>query len=132
MQHPSAVSKCFLSVIVCSVALMCPQSPFAGVTVSQLDEETYSVFAPTPGAMHEAREFIGEICKDDVSSHFCLSSRVCSLCLCLTGFLFFLLQQEVNLEFGAIYTATITEIRYKTLTEIWYKKCFGVEIKLFA
>uniref|UniRef100_A0A8C5IQN6 polyribonucleotide nucleotidyltransferase n=1 Tax=Junco hyemalis TaxID=40217 RepID=A0A8C5IQN6_JUNHY len=50
-----------------------------GVTVSQLDEETYSVFAPTPGAMHEAREFIGEICKDDVSSHFCLSSTVCSL-----------------------------------------------------
>ncbi|KAF2987768.1 hypothetical protein EK904_015180 [Melospiza melodia maxima] len=58
--------------------------PVVGVTVSQLDEETYSVFAPTPGAMHEAREFIGEICKDD---------------------------QEVNLEFGAIYTATITEIR---------------------
>ncbi|NWI28567.1 PNPT1 nucleotidyltransferase, partial [Sula dactylatra] len=55
-----------------------------GVTVSQLDEETYSVFAPTPSAMHEAREFIGEICKDD---------------------------QEVNLEFGAVYTATITEIR---------------------
>ncbi|KAK2520268.1 Pnpt1 [Columba guinea] len=55
-----------------------------GVTVSQLDEETYSVFAPTPCAMHEAREFIGEICKDD---------------------------QEVNLEFGAVYTATITEIR---------------------
>ncbi|KFV46300.1 hypothetical protein N341_08185, partial [Tyto alba] len=55
-----------------------------GVTVSQLDEETYSVFAPTPSAMHEAREFISEICKDD---------------------------QEVNLEFGAIYTATITEIR---------------------
>ncbi|XP_075606012.1 polyribonucleotide nucleotidyltransferase 1, mitochondrial [Balearica regulorum gibbericeps] len=55
-----------------------------GVTVSQLDEETYSVFAPTPGAMHEAREFIREICKDD---------------------------QEVNLEFGAVYTATITEIR---------------------
>uniref|UniRef100_A0A8B9NBP0 Polyribonucleotide nucleotidyltransferase 1, mitochondrial n=1 Tax=Accipiter nisus TaxID=211598 RepID=A0A8B9NBP0_9AVES len=55
-----------------------------GVTVSQLDEENYSVFAPTPGAMHEAREFIREICKDD---------------------------QEVNLEFGAVYTATITEIR---------------------
>ncbi|XP_075269717.1 polyribonucleotide nucleotidyltransferase 1, mitochondrial isoform X2 [Opisthocomus hoazin] len=55
-----------------------------GVTVSQLDEETYSVFAPTPSAMHEAREFIREICKDD---------------------------QEVNLEFGAVYTATITEIR---------------------
>ncbi|NXV35541.1 PNPT1 nucleotidyltransferase, partial [Rissa tridactyla] len=55
-----------------------------GVTVSQLDEETYSVFAPTPSAMHEAREFIHEICKDD---------------------------QEVSLEFGAVYTATITEIR---------------------
>ncbi|KAI6072093.1 Polyribonucleotide nucleotidyltransferase 1, mitochondrial [Aix galericulata] len=55
-----------------------------GVTLSQLDEETYSVFAPTPNAMHEAREFIREICKDD---------------------------QEVNLEFGAVYTATITEIR---------------------
>uniref|UniRef100_A0A663MYL0 polyribonucleotide nucleotidyltransferase n=1 Tax=Athene cunicularia TaxID=194338 RepID=A0A663MYL0_ATHCN len=55
-----------------------------GVTVSQLDEETYSVFAPTPSAMHEAREFIHEICKDD---------------------------QEVNLEFGAVYTATITEVR---------------------
>ncbi|NXJ13030.1 PNPT1 nucleotidyltransferase, partial [Odontophorus gujanensis] len=55
-----------------------------GVTLSQLDEETYSVFAPTPSAMHEAREFIREICKDD---------------------------QEVNLEFGAVYTATITEVR---------------------
>uniref|UniRef100_A0A8B9PQE2 Polyribonucleotide nucleotidyltransferase 1, mitochondrial n=1 Tax=Apteryx owenii TaxID=8824 RepID=A0A8B9PQE2_APTOW len=55
-----------------------------GVTLSQLDEETYSVFAPTPSAMHEAREFIREICKDD---------------------------QELNLEFGAVYTATITEIR---------------------
>uniref|UniRef100_A0A8C7EHK6 Polyribonucleotide nucleotidyltransferase 1, mitochondrial n=1 Tax=Nothoprocta perdicaria TaxID=30464 RepID=A0A8C7EHK6_NOTPE len=55
-----------------------------GVTLSQIDEETYSVFAPTPGAMHEAREFIREICKDD---------------------------QELNLEFGAVYTATITEIR---------------------
>ncbi|NWX90857.1 PNPT1 nucleotidyltransferase, partial [Nothoprocta pentlandii] len=55
-----------------------------GVTLSQIDEETYSVFAPTPGAMHEAREFIREICKDD---------------------------QELNLEFGAVYAATITEIR---------------------
>ncbi|KAG8443987.1 hypothetical protein GDO86_009245, partial [Hymenochirus boettgeri] len=36
-----------------------------GVTISQLDEETFSVFAPTPSAMHEAREFINEICKDD-------------------------------------------------------------------
>ncbi|XP_054853930.1 polyribonucleotide nucleotidyltransferase 1, mitochondrial [Eublepharis macularius] len=55
-----------------------------GVTVSQIDEETFSVFAPTPAAMHEAREFITEICKDD---------------------------QEYQLEFGAVYTATITELR---------------------
>lgn len=55
-----------------------------GVTISQMDEETFSVFAPTPGAMHEAQEFINEICKDD---------------------------QELQLEFGAIYSATITEIR---------------------
>uniref|UniRef100_UPI0037E94A8F polyribonucleotide nucleotidyltransferase 1, mitochondrial n=1 Tax=Semicossyphus pulcher TaxID=241346 RepID=UPI0037E94A8F len=55
-----------------------------GVTISQVDEETFSVFAPTPGAMHEAQEFITEICKDD---------------------------QEQQLEFGAIYTATILEIR---------------------
>ncbi|XP_013370178.1 PREDICTED: polyribonucleotide nucleotidyltransferase 1, mitochondrial isoform X2 [Chinchilla lanigera] len=55
-----------------------------GVTISQVDEETFSVFAPTPSAMHEAREFITEICKDD---------------------------QEQQLEFGAVYTATITEIR---------------------
>lgn len=32
-----------------------------------MDEETFSVFAPTPSAMHEARDFITEICKDDVS-----------------------------------------------------------------
>ncbi|XP_068088525.1 polyribonucleotide nucleotidyltransferase 1, mitochondrial isoform X1 [Hyperolius riggenbachi] len=55
-----------------------------GVTVNQVDEEVFSVFAPTPSAMHEAREFISEICRDD---------------------------QEFSLEFGAIYTATITEIR---------------------
>ncbi|KAM9364268.1 polyribonucleotide nucleotidyltransferase 1, mitochondrial [Pholidichthys leucotaenia] len=55
-----------------------------GVTISQVDEETFSVFAPTPGAMNEAQEFISEICKDD---------------------------QEQQLEFGAVYTATITEIR---------------------
>ncbi|XP_043843848.1 polyribonucleotide nucleotidyltransferase 1, mitochondrial isoform X2 [Dromiciops gliroides] len=55
-----------------------------GVTVSQVDEETFSVFAPTPSAMNEAREFITEICKDD---------------------------QEYELEFGGVYTATITEIR---------------------
>lgn len=39
---------------------------FKGVTISQVDEETFSVFAPTPSAMHEARDFITEICKDDV------------------------------------------------------------------
>ncbi|XP_068183367.1 polyribonucleotide nucleotidyltransferase 1, mitochondrial [Antennarius striatus] len=55
-----------------------------GVTISQMDEERFSVFAPTPGAMNEAQEIIGEICMDD---------------------------QEDQLEFGAIYTATITEIR---------------------
>ncbi|XP_071756164.2 polyribonucleotide nucleotidyltransferase 1, mitochondrial [Centroberyx gerrardi] len=55
-----------------------------GVTINQVDEETFSVFAPTPGAMNEAQEFISDICKDD---------------------------QEQQLEFGAVYTATITEIR---------------------
>ncbi|XP_055484744.1 polyribonucleotide nucleotidyltransferase 1, mitochondrial [Psammomys obesus] len=55
-----------------------------GVTISQVDEETFSIFAPTPSAMHEARDFITELCRDD---------------------------QEQQLEFGAVYTATITEIR---------------------
>ncbi|KAI4812306.1 hypothetical protein KUCAC02_023705 [Chaenocephalus aceratus] len=55
-----------------------------GVTISQVDEETFSVFAPTPGAMNEAQDLICDICKDD---------------------------QEQQLEFGAIYTATIIEIR---------------------
>ncbi|KAJ7341291.1 hypothetical protein JRQ81_005215 [Phrynocephalus forsythii] len=55
-----------------------------GVTVTQLDEETFSIFAPIPTAMHEAQEFITEICKDD---------------------------QDYKLEFGGIYTATITELR---------------------
>uniref|UniRef100_A0A667ZK37 Polynucleotide phosphorylase 1 n=1 Tax=Myripristis murdjan TaxID=586833 RepID=A0A667ZK37_9TELE len=55
-----------------------------GVTISQMDEETFSVFAPTPGAMNEAQDFITEVCKDD---------------------------QEQQLEFGAVYTATICEIR---------------------
>ncbi|XP_028324212.1 polyribonucleotide nucleotidyltransferase 1, mitochondrial [Gouania willdenowi] len=55
-----------------------------GVKISQVDEETFSVFAPRPAAMHKAQMFINEICKDD---------------------------QEQQLEFGAIYKATITEIR---------------------
>lgn len=44
---------------------------FQGVTISQVDEETFSLFAPTPGAMNEAQEFIAEICKDDVSLTTC-------------------------------------------------------------
>lgn len=36
-----------------------------------MDEETFSVFAPTPGAMNEAQDFITEICKDDVSFTTC-------------------------------------------------------------
>ncbi|CAM4724801.1 hypothetical protein PO909_019991 [Leuciscus waleckii] len=55
-----------------------------GVTISQVDEESFCVFAPTPSAMSEAQEFIRDICKDD---------------------------QEQQLEFGAVYTASITEIR---------------------
>lgn len=35
------------------------------------------MFAPSPGAMHEAQEFISDICKDDVSQ----SSHVLSLCV---------------------------------------------------
>lgn len=42
-------------------------SLFEGVTISQVDEETFSVFAPTPGAMNEAQDLICDICKDDVS-----------------------------------------------------------------
>uniref|UniRef100_A0A667ZWP9 Polynucleotide phosphorylase 1 n=1 Tax=Myripristis murdjan TaxID=586833 RepID=A0A667ZWP9_9TELE len=38
-----------------------------GVTISQMDEETFSVFAPTPGAMNEAQDFITEVCKDDTT-----------------------------------------------------------------
>ncbi|XP_016106691.1 polyribonucleotide nucleotidyltransferase 1, mitochondrial [Sinocyclocheilus grahami] len=56
-----------------------------GVTISQVDEETFSVFAPTPGAMSEAQELIRAVCRDD---------------------------QEQQLEFGAVYTATVTEIRW--------------------
>uniref|UniRef100_A0A2K5XZX6 polyribonucleotide nucleotidyltransferase n=1 Tax=Mandrillus leucophaeus TaxID=9568 RepID=A0A2K5XZX6_MANLE len=52
--------------------------------ISQVDEETFSIFASTPSAMHEARDFIAEICKED---------------------------QEQQLKFGAGYTATITESR---------------------
>lgn len=84
------------------------------------------MFAPTPSAMHEAREFIREICKDDVRTGFLLLAvLVCSFWVHVLLFFFlFSLQQEVNLEFGAVYTATITEIRYE--------KCSEIELNLFT
>ncbi|XP_034857411.1 polyribonucleotide nucleotidyltransferase 1, mitochondrial isoform X4 [Mirounga leonina] len=81
-----------------------------GVTVSQVDEETFSVFAPTPSAMHEARDFITEICKDDVSIDLIILFSTFCCCLFIL-WLILHLQQEQQLEFGAVYTATITEIR---------------------
>lgn len=68
------------------------------------------MFAPTPSAMNEAREFISAICQDDVRTDFpylLLALYLKSLCLTT----FFFLQQEVLLEFGAVYAATIVEIR---------------------
>ncbi|TSN95647.1 Polyribonucleotide nucleotidyltransferase 1, mitochondrial [Bagarius yarrelli] len=47
-----------------------------GVTISQVDEETFSVFAPTPYALHEAQEFITEICKDDIKHPSALGLEV--------------------------------------------------------
>lgn len=77
MQNNFALCKSFLNVnfllaeTVANVHLNpLTKFSFQGVTVSHLDEETYSVFAPTPSAMHEAREFIREICKDDVRTDF--------------------------------------------------------------
>ncbi|XP_035687373.1 polyribonucleotide nucleotidyltransferase 1, mitochondrial-like [Branchiostoma floridae] len=64
-----------------------------GVTITQVDEETFSVFAPNTAAMNEAREEIDNLLKD---------------------------KREPQLDFGAIYTATITEIRES-----------GVMVKLF-
>lgn len=76
------------------------------------------MFAPTPGAMHEVLEFVSEISKDDVSFppreemrqtriefivHVINEKYVHRRC--------FWLQQEQQLEFGAVYSATITEIR---------------------
>ncbi|XP_077991043.1 polyribonucleotide nucleotidyltransferase 1, mitochondrial-like [Glandiceps talaboti] len=55
-----------------------------GVTITQVDESNFSIFAPTPTAMNEAKEQIEELLKDD---------------------------REMELEFGGVYTATITEIR---------------------
>lgn len=53
----------------------------SGVTISQVDEETFSVFAPTPHAMHEAQEFITDICKDDV----CFVAHVYNFITSITG-----------------------------------------------
>lgn len=78
-----------------------------------MDEETFSVFAPTPSAMHEARDFITEICKDDVSIGLIIVTFFYFLFLFSLWILWLILhlQQEQQLEFGAVYTATITEIR---------------------
>lgn len=55
-----------------------------GVTISPIDETHFSVFAPTPAAMEEAKEVIDDLLKEE---------------------------REPQLEFGAIYTATIVEVR---------------------
>uniref|UniRef100_A0A2K5HZC2 Uncharacterized protein n=1 Tax=Colobus angolensis palliatus TaxID=336983 RepID=A0A2K5HZC2_COLAP len=79
------------------------------VTISQVDEETFSIFASTPSAMHEAKDFIAEICKED---------------------------QEQQLEFGAGYIATITESRdtgvmvklYPNMTVVKHPTALGLEV----
>ncbi|XP_071833278.1 polyribonucleotide nucleotidyltransferase 1, mitochondrial-like [Apostichopus japonicus] len=55
-----------------------------GVTISPIDATHFSLFAPTPTAMDEAKEKIDELLKED---------------------------REPELDFGAIYTATIVEVR---------------------
>lgn len=92
------------------------------------------MFAPTPGAMSEAQDFIGEICKDDVSLQGCSDAFLVIVQNTFTALYqrdlnprllqytcvyihvhkhacLLLLQQEQQLEFGAIYSATIIEIR---------------------
>lgn len=54
-----------------------------------MDEETFSIFAPTPSAMHEARDFIIEICKDDVSTVLIIVSS--PFCLVLNLMVYFAL-----------------------------------------
>lgn len=63
--------------------------------------------------MHEARDYIMEICKDDVSMDLITVIFFYFLLLFsqLILWLILHLQQEQQLEFGAVYTATITEIR---------------------
>ncbi|XP_063958520.1 polyribonucleotide nucleotidyltransferase 1, mitochondrial-like [Lytechinus pictus] len=55
-----------------------------GVTITPVDETHFSVFAPTPSAMSEAKERIEQLLLED---------------------------KEPDLEFGGIYTATISELR---------------------
>ncbi|XP_072181940.1 polyribonucleotide nucleotidyltransferase 1, mitochondrial-like [Diadema setosum] len=55
-----------------------------GVTITPVDESHFSVFAPTPSAMSEAKERIEQLLLED---------------------------KEPDLEFGGIYTATIIELR---------------------
>ncbi|CAG7821066.1 unnamed protein product [Allacma fusca] len=55
-----------------------------GVQLTQLDDTTYYVFAPNSSAMDEAKELINEFLADE---------------------------REPELEFGAIYTANIVEVR---------------------
>ncbi|XP_033127815.1 polyribonucleotide nucleotidyltransferase 1, mitochondrial-like [Anneissia japonica] len=55
-----------------------------GITITQIDEHNFQIFAPTPVAMDEAKEKIEKLLVDD---------------------------REPNLEFGGVYTATIAEIR---------------------
>uniref|UniRef100_A0A8C5ARZ1 Polynucleotide phosphorylase 1 n=1 Tax=Gadus morhua TaxID=8049 RepID=A0A8C5ARZ1_GADMO len=68
-----------------------------GVTISQVDEETFSVFAPTPGAMNEAQDFITDVCKDD---------------------------QEQQLEFGAVYTDILVTVLLASGISDWITKGF--------
>lgn len=79
------------------------------------------MFAPTPGAMNEVLDFISEISKDDVSFSYSqgnkgTSDKTTNVSYVTNGMRSiyrrcFLLQQEQQLDFGAIYTATIIEIR---------------------
>lgn len=57
-----------------------------GISITQIDETNYTLFAPNKSAMDEAKEMINEFLKDDF---------------------------ERKLEFGAIYKAKILEIRDK-------------------
>jgi len=57
-----------------------------GISISQIDETTYTMFAPNKSAIDEAKEMIGEFLKDDAERH---------------------------LEFGAVFKAKIVEIRDK-------------------